>query len=152
VTLAFVNNGFKSNSEKASQGRAMMEIGTVVSDTVHGEDLFKLNRLDQADALRTEGHLLFAERDFQGAESKYWKALALAKEALGPYHLQIAEQLDELAELYELRDNKPEALRFFQFAHTVKEKLLGTQHPVVMRSGRKIAKLQTAPRELAVAS
>jgi hypothetical protein len=88
----------------------------------------------------------------KGAESKYWRALALKKEALGPYHLQVAELLDELAELYELTDNNAEALRFYQFAHAVKEKVLGLYNPAVIRSGKKLSKIQLPQRALAVAS
>src|SRR4051812_40119739 len=105
----------------------------MVAYTVREEGLFAANKLDQAETLRTEGHLLFARGNYHGAETKYWKALALKKEALGPYHLQIAELLDELAEIYELYGNVTEALRFYQFAHVVKQKILGNYHRDVAR-------------------
>jgi tetratricopeptide (TPR) repeat protein len=144
--------GLKATGKRVSRKAASMNSDQMVAYTVQDEDLFAANRLDQAETLRTEGNLLFARGNMKGAESKYWKALALKKEALGPYHLQVSELLDELAELYELTDNTAEALRFYQFAHSVKEKVLGLYHPAVVRSSKKLNKIQLPQRTLAVAS
>ena len=59
------------------------------------------------------------------------KALTLGESEFGPDHLFTAEQLNNLATIYQAQDRYELAQPLYQRALDIREKALGPEHPVV---------------------
>jgi hypothetical protein len=69
--------------------------------------------------------LYFIEEDYVRAEPLYWRALEIRRAILGNSHVDIASTLQSLGELFEVSGRADEAERFYLWAKTMKERVLG---------------------------
>jgi tetratricopeptide (TPR) repeat protein len=73
------------------------------------------------------------------AERALWRALEIRQLSLGQDHVDVAQCLDRLAELQEKQGNPEQAMRFYQSAIAIKEKVHGKEHPSTTDSWAKVA-------------
>jgi CHAT domain-containing protein/Tfp pilus assembly protein PilF len=69
------------------------------------------------------------------------RAVALGEEVFGPEHPKVAVSLNNLAELYRLKNNYERAESSLQRALAISEKALGAEHPSVAESLNNLARL-----------
>jgi tetratricopeptide (TPR) repeat protein len=72
--------------------------------------------------------------DYRSAEPPLQRALALREQVLGPAHVDVAETVNALAELYYLQGRYTEAEPLYHRALAIREKALGHEHPRVAES------------------
>jgi tetratricopeptide (TPR) repeat protein len=78
------------------------------------------------------------------AEALYKRALAISEKALGPDHPEVAESLNNLAELYGAQGRYADAEPLYKRALAIREKALGPDHPEVAESLNDLAELYRA--------
>ncbi len=98
----------------------------------------------RAEYLNRQGYALDDAGDYRDAEGPYTQALALRENALGPEHPDVAESLNNLAELYRAQGRYAEAELLYERALAIDEKALGPEHPALATDLNNLAGLYHA--------
>ncbi len=85
-------------------------------------------------SLSQKSKQLLDQGNYRAAEPLAQKALAIREKWLGPDHLEVAQSLNILAELYSELNKQPEARLLYQRALRIREQALGPNHPDVAQS------------------
>ncbi len=85
------------------------------------------------------------------AEPLYKRSLAITEKALGPEHPNVANSLNNLAELYRAQGKYAEAEPLYKRSLAIREKALGPEHPNVANSLNNLAELYRAQGKYAEA-
>ena len=99
-------------------------------------------RLRGGDQLAVAAHR--AQGRYAEAEPLIKRALAIDEKALGPEHLNVGAELDNLAQLYQEQGRYAEAEPLFSRALSISEKALGPEHPRVGNALNNLAWLYQA--------
>ncbi len=75
-----------------------------------------------------------AQGRYAEAEPLYKRALAIAEQALGPAHPNVATSLNNLVGLYDAQGKYTDAEPLYQRSLAIREKALGPEHPEVAAS------------------
>jgi tetratricopeptide (TPR) repeat protein len=89
---------------------------------------------EAAQLLNRAGVYLHGRGRYSDAEPLYVRALAIREKALGPEHLDLANSLNNLAELYWVQGQYAKAEPLHHRALAIREKALGPEHPDVANS------------------
>ena len=100
--------------------------------------------LTQAAYLNAEGVAWMAAGQYADAQPPLEHALALREKVLGPEHPDVAQSLNNLAELYHAQGRYADAEPHYQRALAIQEKVLGPEHPDVATSLNNLAALYHA--------
>jgi tetratricopeptide (TPR) repeat protein len=95
----------------------------------------------QAGYLNYAGGALYDAGKYGDAEPLYQRALQIREQVLGPQHPDVAQGLNNLAELYHTQGKYEEAEPLYQRALKIREQALGPQHPDVAQSLNNLAAL-----------
>ena len=87
------------------------------------------------------GEVLGKKGRYAEAEALLKRALEIREQALGPYHPNVAQSLNELAAIYQFRGQYAKAEPFYNRALAIWEKVLGPDHPDLARSLNNLAEL-----------
>jgi tetratricopeptide (TPR) repeat protein len=90
--------------------------------------------------LNEVGYFLVENGQYPEATSFLKHALALREQIRGPEDLEVAESLNNLAELYRLQGKYSEIEPFYQRALSIREQVLGPMHPDVAKSLNNLAR------------
>ena len=90
------------------------------------------------------GFYLYDRAAYTQAEPLYQRALDIREKALGPEHPNVAQSLNNLAELYRTQGQYAQAEPLYQRALGIREKALGPEHPDVATSLNNLAALYYA--------
>jgi len=102
-------------------------VGLVESIPKGPEAILAIHLNDWAGALWRAG-------DYSIAEPPLERALAIREQVLGPAHVDVAETVNALGELYYLQGRYTEAEPLYHRALAIREKALGPEHPRVAES------------------
>lgn len=91
------------------------------------------------DLLTIQADMLYTQEKFIKAEKLYLKALDLRHQALGNEHHDVAASLENLANLYDTRNNYAEAEHYYFWSLKIREKLSGPNHPLTNETCTKLA-------------
>src|SRR5215831_1119233 len=95
--------------------------------------------LQEALKLHTESQRLSRAGKYDESRPMAERALELREKALGPEHPDVAQSLNNLANLYSLKGDNAKAEPLFQRALAIFEKALGPKHPEVAQSLHNLA-------------
>jgi tetratricopeptide (TPR) repeat protein len=97
--------------------------------------------VEAADLLNQAAMYLFERALFAEAEPLFQRSLAVREKALGPEHPNVAQSLNNLAELYRSQGKYAEADPLYQRSLAINEKALGPEHPNVAQNLSNLAAL-----------
>src|SRR5262245_50068241 len=101
---------------------------------------------DDIDALNRQAAQLYQERNYQAAMGIAQQALALAEQRFAGDDPRLAKLLGNVALLYEMLRQYPEAEPFYRRALAIREQALGAEHVSVGRTLKDLAALQVRLR------
>src|SRR6202521_4695264 len=100
-----------------------------------------LAQLVEAEALNKQVIELYRAGKYAEATPLAERALAIREKALGPDHPDVAQSLNNLAELYDNQGRNGETEPLYKRALAIREKALGPDHPLVAQSLNNLAGL-----------
>ncbi|MDY6804190.1 MAG: CHAT domain-containing protein [Cyanobacteriota bacterium] len=103
--------------------------------------------LQEAERLIQQLFQLYQQGNYPEAISLAEKVLAIYEKAYGPDRPEVAQALNNLAALYNLRGNYTKAFPLFQRAIAILEKSLGPEHPLLASSLDNLAQLYQGQRK-----
>lgn len=95
--------------------------------------------LQEARKLHTESDRLWRAGKYEEAHPLAERALAIREKVLGTEHAQVANSLNNLANLYSDKGQLDKSERLYQRALAIREQVLGPEHPSVAQSLNNLA-------------
>ncbi len=122
----------------------------VVGKGVALTDRRKFNGLKEAKRLSEKAEILERQGKADEAEHMAEQALALEEQVRGPWHIQVALRLDQVANLYTAHKKERAAELLYDRAKAIRERALSTHPDVYERDGGELRPRKTQPAEKAV--
>jgi len=104
-------------------------------------DQWEMTIPEAARLLRRAGFYLRERAQYSQAEALLLHALTIAERTFGPDHIQVAQTLDNLAQLYRGQGRYQEAEPLYLRALAIKERTLGPEHPETSTTLNNLAQL-----------
>jgi hypothetical protein len=98
----------------------------------------KLAALQEAKRLGMQAELADKQGKFDESERLARRALVLEEKVRGPSHLEVANRLDHVADLYTAHQKEGDAEPFYERARAIREEALSKHPDVYERDGRNV--------------
>ena len=113
-------------------------------------DRQKFNALRDAKGLSQRAEVLEKQGKATEAEHVAEEALALEQQVRGPWHINVAARLDQVADLYTAHKKEAAAEPLYERARAIRERALSTHPDVYERDGKELHPKPNQPAEKAV--
>ena len=107
-----------------------ISIGVLVVEPFSNLNGVFAQSVEEADRLNRRAIQLYIQGRYADAEPLYKRSLAIREKALGPDHLDVAQSLDNLAQVYREQGRYAEAEPLYKRSLAIREKALGPDHPM----------------------